>query len=388
MDRCRKILERKHVGKIEAIPAAVSLDFSNAFAPKRLRQMAISYSGFRVQPVAVLPLVFLLCGLLGAGGCATRQTLERHPVKQPGPGSAPDTTKASKRQGDEIAVAGRLFHTGTTVVLWNDPGGFSAYGPAGGDARAGATLNATSRFSSRQGSGPQRPGGNWDLDALRQVVDQFVLHYDAAGLSTACFKALNDRALSVHFLLDLDGTIYQTMDLQERAFHATTSNNRSVGVEMANIGAFESAGAEPLREWYRKDALGDTVIAIPARFGPKPLRAAGFAGRPARNDLVLGTLQSQFLRQYDYTPEQYEALARLTAALCRVFPKIRCDYPRDAAGCPVPGKLPDDVLARYQGILGHYHIQANKLDPGPAFQWERFIARARKALNALEKNSP
>jgi hypothetical protein len=52
MARCRKILERKHIGKIEAIPAAVSLDFSNAFAPKSLRQMAVANFGFRAEPPA------------------------------------------------------------------------------------------------------------------------------------------------------------------------------------------------------------------------------------------------------------------------------------------------------------------------------------------------
>jgi len=37
-----------------------------------------------------------------------------------------------------------------------------------------------------------------------------------------CFKVLHDhRDLSVHFMLDLDGTIYQTLDLKERAWHAT-----------------------------------------------------------------------------------------------------------------------------------------------------------------------
>jgi hypothetical protein len=41
-------LERKHIGKIEVIPAVVSLDFSNVFEPKRLRQMAVSYFAFRV----------------------------------------------------------------------------------------------------------------------------------------------------------------------------------------------------------------------------------------------------------------------------------------------------------------------------------------------------
>jgi len=47
---CRNILERKHIGKIEAIPAVVSLDFSNAFAPKRLWHMVIRNCRFKVYP--------------------------------------------------------------------------------------------------------------------------------------------------------------------------------------------------------------------------------------------------------------------------------------------------------------------------------------------------
>jgi hypothetical protein len=43
------MLERKHVGKSEAILEQISRDFSNAFAPKRLRQMAVSNFGFQVQ---------------------------------------------------------------------------------------------------------------------------------------------------------------------------------------------------------------------------------------------------------------------------------------------------------------------------------------------------
>ena len=43
------MLERKHIGKIEAIPEAVAPDFPNAFAPKRFRQMAVPYFCFRVE---------------------------------------------------------------------------------------------------------------------------------------------------------------------------------------------------------------------------------------------------------------------------------------------------------------------------------------------------
>ena len=33
----------------------------------------------------------------------------------------------ARRQGDEIVIAGQLFHTGARVVTWMDPGGYDAY---------------------------------------------------------------------------------------------------------------------------------------------------------------------------------------------------------------------------------------------------------------------
>ena len=80
----------------------------------------------------------------------------------------------------------------------------------------------------------------WDLATLQDVVDQFVIHFDVCGTSRRCFGVLHDeRGLSVHFMLDLDGTIYQTLDLKESAWHATQANSRSVGVEIANMGTFK-----------------------------------------------------------------------------------------------------------------------------------------------------
>src|SRR5581483_9800858 len=103
-------------------------------------------------------------------------------------------------------------------------------------------------------------GGGWDLPLLQRVVDQFVLHFDAAGTSRNCFRILQDqRGLSVHFMLDLDGTIYQTLDLKERASHAGPANSRSVGVEIANMGAYESGEKDPLDEWYQHQTNGATV---------------------------------------------------------------------------------------------------------------------------------
>jgi N-acetyl-anhydromuramyl-L-alanine amidase AmpD len=83
------------------------------------------------------------------------------------------------------------------------------------------------------------------------------------------------------------------------------------------------------------------------------------------------------LTQYDFTPEQYRALAHLTAALCKVLPKINCDYPRDEQGNLITRKLDDEALEKFQGVIGHYHIQTNKTDPGPALDWDFVINRAR-----------
>src|SRR5262245_14105287 len=60
------------------------------------------------RPLPIAPLVLL--GLLA--GCAPSRIEPGTPLT---------------RTGDEIVVCGQLFHTGTPVVLWLDPGGYDAY---------------------------------------------------------------------------------------------------------------------------------------------------------------------------------------------------------------------------------------------------------------------
>jgi N-acetylmuramoyl-L-alanine amidase len=299
------------------------------------------------------------------------------------------------RRGDEIMVCGQLFHSTARVVLWTDPGGYDAYRveprfapleEAPRKAGEKSALLASRRYGMRRSGLSQSEiervrGGGWDLPLLARVVDQFVIHFDATGTSRKCFQVLQDqRGLSVHFMLDLDGTIYQTLDVKESARHATIANSRSIGIEVANIGAFPVDQPDPLARWYRPGPDGRIRLLDPAATQPlHPVTGADVL-RPMRNEPIVGTIQGQRLRQYDFTPQQYDALARLTATLCTLFPKIRCDYPRDASGALLTHKLPDADYARYQGILGHYHVQTNKVDPGPAFQWDRLVESTKNLM--------
>lgn len=331
----------------------------------------------------LLPLALGLA--MSLAGCAT---------------TPPRVGSFAPRTGDEIVVAGHYVHTGTPVVLWTDPGGYDAYRVERRFAPLEKSDWKTSLEEVEHLSTPNRynlrtnllteeeiarvRGGGWDLPTLQRVVDQFVLHYDVCGVSRTCFNVLHDhRGLSVHFMLDLDGTIYQTLDVKERAWHATSSNGRSVGIEIANMGAYSKTEDSPLEKWYAKDAQGQTYITLPERLGDGGIRTPNFVGRPARNEAVVGEVQGRTLTQYDFTPEQYKALAHLTAALTQVLPKIKCDYPRDADGKLILRKLDDEMLQNYQGVIGHYHIQTNKTDPGPALDWDYVINTAR-ALTAPE----
>ncbi len=173
------------------------------------------------------------------------------------------------RKGDEIVVAGQFVHTGTRVVLWMDPQGYDAYrverrfSPIDKSDWENShaevrDLDSPNRYNLRRrgltdAEVEQVRGGGWDLPLLQRVVDQFVIHYDVCGTSRQCFKVLQDmRNLSVHFMLDLDGTIYQTLDVKERAWHAGTANSRSVGIEIANMGAYPVSGRNPFEQWYAR----------------------------------------------------------------------------------------------------------------------------------------
>ncbi len=332
--------------------------------------------------------------------------------------SSQPTLGLQRRFGDEIMVCGQLYRIGTPVKLWIDVGGFDAYrtdrrfAPFAQrkwkstveEMQAGKIDFVTKpqetnpdRYGLRfEGSAAEQftpeqveqvRGGGWTLDLLKEKVDQFVLHFDVCGTSAQCFYVLHDRrGLSVHLMLDVDGTIYQTLDLKERAWQATKSNDRSIGIEIANIGAYPVEGRNAtLQQWYKQDKDGRTYLIFPESVRGRSAFENTIL-RPRRNEPVVGSLRGKQYQQYDFTPQQYESLIKLSAALCDIFPGLKPDAPRTPEGQVIDRTLTTEQWASFSGILGHYHVQENKIDPGPAMDWEFLLAGVKNQLQTIQGN--
>ena len=165
----------------------------------------------------------------------------------------------------------------------------------------------------------------------------FVNHWDVCLSSESCAKVLNKRGISVHFLIDNDGTIFQTLDTQHKAWHAGIpkyegGNLKGIGVEIAN------AYYPKYQDWYIKNG-----------FGERPIQEHGY---------VHGRTLDPFL---DFYPVQLEALKELWKAL-HLGVGIPLEYPKDSNGNIETGVHKECERGQFKGICNHYNFIRTKID--------------------------
>jgi hypothetical protein len=68
------------------------------------------------------------------------------------------------------------------------------------------------------------------------VVDRIILHHSGDDAAAKTHSTLSKRKLSVHYIIDRDGTIYYLVDEKKMALHAKGWNARSIGIELVNTG--------------------------------------------------------------------------------------------------------------------------------------------------------
>ncbi len=202
---------------------------------------------------------------------------------------------------DYLLIGGEKVRVPFPVVDWRDKGGMSFYD-----------------FPS-----------SWR--ATDREPDMFVLHWDVCPSSQSCFQVLVQRGLSVHLMMDADGVVYQALDLLGcAAAHAYSKevegseNERSIGIEINN----------PV---------------LPGNYGVMDTEIDGrtiLRDQPKANSDETWTL-------LDYTDIQKQRVVHLCEAVCDAL-KIPKSIP-SASGL---------LGAPPVGVVGHYHLNSGKIDPG------------------------
>tara|TARA_R100001591_G_C4341350_1_gene180761 strand:- start:869 stop:1789 length:921 start_codon:yes stop_codon:yes gene_type:complete len=184
--------------------------------------------------------------------------------------------------------------------------------------------------------GIETPHGNYyDYSGRpKRNIRYFVNHWDVCLNSKSCQNVLNRRGASVHFLIDNDGTVYQTMDLQHAAWHAGSSrtNRPSIGVEISN------AYYPKYQNWYKKH---------------------GFSERPIiDNAWVHGEKLDSFMGFY---PVQLEALKKLWESVHHAT-GIPYLTPTNQFGNTSTKYEQQVAYGKFSGFVSHYHVSKRKID--------------------------
>ena len=191
---------------------------------------------------------------------------------------------------------------------------------------------------SEDGGYKMRPGTYTDYSGKEdRNPTMFVNHWDVCLSSEHCARVLNKRGISVHFCIDNDGTIYQLLDMQHKAWHAGITNGvggnpKGIGVEIANAYYLKYQG------WYVKNG-----------FGERPVQENGW---------VHGRTLPPFT---DFYPVQLEALKALWKA-CHVGVGIPLEYPKNSEGNIDTGVNNNCVKGKFNGICNHYNFTRGKID--------------------------
>jgi N-acetylmuramoyl-L-alanine amidase len=128
----------------------------------------------------------------------------------------------------------------------------------------------------------QRPSSNHGPRSASATIDMLILHYTGMTSAKAALDRMCDPAseVSAHYMVEEDGTTWQLVDEERRAWHAGRSywegerdlNSRSVGIELVNPG--HEFGYRPFPE-AQIAALEDLAQSILARRPIPPARVLG-----------------------------------------------------------------------------------------------------------------
>ena len=183
--------------------------------------------------------------------------------------------------------------------------------------------------------------------------DLIILHFTAGQSARSAYDAwaVSSARVATAFIVDIDGSIYETFPPSKWAYHLGVTNGtahekRSIGIELANVGPLRVSASDPKaltwwpENWKKKWCLIDET----PRYVKSKYRGADYFA--------------------SFPEPQVRATARLVSSLCEQF-----SIPRTIP--PSSKRMEHDpkYFAQFKGIAAHHNFRADKWDVGPAFDW-------------------
>ena len=185
--------------------------------------------------------------------------------------------------------------------------------------------------------------------------DLIVLHFTAGQSAKSAYQtwADNPTHVATAYIVDTDGSIFETFDPSYWAYHLGVKNTRgkhdkrSIGIEIANVGPLKLDPDRSRLNWWPRD----------------------WKTKWCSLDQTERYVRSSY-RGIDYfatMPDaQLQSVGGLVRFLCDSFairrriPGVRRRNEFDAA-----------FFDRWTGVAAHQNFRNDKWDVGPAFDWER-----------------
>jgi N-acetyl-anhydromuramyl-L-alanine amidase AmpD len=187
----------------------------------------------------------------------------------------------------------------------------------------------------------------------KPLKDLIVLHFTAGQSARSAFDAwrADSTRVATAFIVDVDGTIYETFPPAKWAHHlgvkgGTAQDKRSIGVELANVGPLKVSLTDPqiLNWWPSGFGKAWCRLEETARYVKATYRGADFFA--------------------SFPEAQTRAAAQLVHRLCDEFSIPRALPPKSK-------RMEHDAafFSSFQGVAAHHNFRSDKWDTGPAFDW-------------------